>query len=228
MSTLSRSAWRSLSALADYRIQAWWRANCSTTGGSGRLTALSATERHTDNARGTAAAPVPGFDGESRRRELAPVRASGRNNVQPKGRMRADNGDAVKQFCIDGQGIAFHSAVTMAESIRLGNRCNRCRNGQGEKPGFIPFTRRGRWPGSAGVSRFPDTEMATGTLPANAKNRSLRKNQRGLVTTFNSPAFALLAHQSIGSLVRDVSISWITRIPVCVRENIFVFTTTII
>lgn len=39
---------------------------------------------------------------------------------QPKGRMRADNGDAVKQFCIDGQGIAFHSAVTMAESIRLG------------------------------------------------------------------------------------------------------------
>ncbi|MGQ6011821.1 LysR family transcriptional regulator [Serratia sp. IR-2025] len=38
----------------------------------------------------------------------------------PKGRMQADNGDAVKQFCLDGQGIAFHSSVTMEGSIRRG------------------------------------------------------------------------------------------------------------
>lgn len=45
---------------------------------------------------------------------------SGERTFRPRGRMRADNGDAVKQFSIDGCGIAFHSAVTMAESIRLG------------------------------------------------------------------------------------------------------------
>ncbi|HTD04462.1 LysR family transcriptional regulator [Undibacterium sp.] len=45
---------------------------------------------------------------------------TGERSFRPRGRMRADNGDAVKQFSIDGRGIAFHSAVTMAESIRLG------------------------------------------------------------------------------------------------------------
>lgn len=45
---------------------------------------------------------------------------AGETVIRPKGRMRADNGDAVKQFCLDGQGIAFHSAVTMADAISLG------------------------------------------------------------------------------------------------------------
>ncbi|OCP18330.1 MULTISPECIES: LysR family transcriptional regulator [unclassified Ensifer] len=44
----------------------------------------------------------------------------GEHTFRPQGRMRADNGDAVHQLAIDGQGIAFHSAVTMAESMRLG------------------------------------------------------------------------------------------------------------
>lgn len=44
----------------------------------------------------------------------------GETLFRPKGRMRADNGDAVKQFCLDGQGIAFHSAVTMADALSLG------------------------------------------------------------------------------------------------------------
>ncbi|MGE6468665.1 LysR family transcriptional regulator [Serratia proteamaculans] len=44
----------------------------------------------------------------------------GETLFRPKGRMRADNGDAVKQFCLDGQGIAFHSAVTMADAINSG------------------------------------------------------------------------------------------------------------
>ncbi|MES3025210.1 MAG: LysR family transcriptional regulator [Pseudomonadota bacterium] len=38
----------------------------------------------------------------------------------PRGRMRADSGDAVKRFAVDGLGIAFHSAVTMADAIRAG------------------------------------------------------------------------------------------------------------
>ena len=45
---------------------------------------------------------------------------AGETVFRPKGRMRADNGDAVKQFCLDGQGIAFHSAVTMADAMHLG------------------------------------------------------------------------------------------------------------
>jgi DNA-binding transcriptional LysR family regulator len=44
----------------------------------------------------------------------------GETLFRPKGRMQADNGDAVKQFCLDGQGIAFHSAATMADAISLG------------------------------------------------------------------------------------------------------------
>ncbi|WP_457579898.1 substrate binding domain-containing protein [Ensifer canadensis] len=44
----------------------------------------------------------------------------GQDAFSPQGRMRANNGDAVHQLAIDGQGIAFHSAVTMAESVRLG------------------------------------------------------------------------------------------------------------
>ena len=46
---------------------------------------------------------------------------TGEYSFRPQGRMRADNGDAVKRICLDGLGIAFHSAVTMAESIRLGD-----------------------------------------------------------------------------------------------------------
>lgn len=45
---------------------------------------------------------------------------AGERSVRPRGKVRADNGDAVKQFCIDGLGIAFHSAVNMADAIRSG------------------------------------------------------------------------------------------------------------
>ncbi|WDZ77593.1 LysR family transcriptional regulator [Ensifer adhaerens] len=45
---------------------------------------------------------------------------TGERSFRPHGRMRADNGDAVHQLAIDGQGIAFHSEVTMAPSIRAG------------------------------------------------------------------------------------------------------------
>jgi DNA-binding transcriptional LysR family regulator len=38
----------------------------------------------------------------------------------PRGRMRADNGEAIKQCAIDGLGIAFHSAVSMADAIASG------------------------------------------------------------------------------------------------------------
>ncbi len=43
---------------------------------------------------------------------------TGERSFRPRGRMRADNGDAVHQLAIDGQGVAFHSEVTMAASIR--------------------------------------------------------------------------------------------------------------
>ena len=32
-----------------------------------------------------------------------------------------DNADAARRLCIDGQGIAFHSAVTMAAAIAAGD-----------------------------------------------------------------------------------------------------------
>ncbi|PWF48595.1 LysR family transcriptional regulator [Massilia glaciei] len=38
----------------------------------------------------------------------------------PRGRLRSDSGDAVKRLAIDGLGIAFHSAVTMADAIGSG------------------------------------------------------------------------------------------------------------
>jgi DNA-binding transcriptional LysR family regulator len=45
---------------------------------------------------------------------------AGERSFHPRGRTRADSGDAVKRLCVDGLGVAFHSAVTMAESIRSG------------------------------------------------------------------------------------------------------------
>ncbi|GAB3425817.1 LysR family transcriptional regulator [Massilia solisilvae] len=44
----------------------------------------------------------------------------GERLVRPRPRARADNGDAVRQLAVDGHGIAFHSAVTMAPSMRAG------------------------------------------------------------------------------------------------------------
>lgn len=46
--------------------------------------------------------------------------ADGERVVHPRACMRADNGDAVAQLALDGMGIAFHSAVTMAPFIRSG------------------------------------------------------------------------------------------------------------
>lgn len=45
---------------------------------------------------------------------------TGERSFRSQRHLRADNGDAVHRFCVDGHGIAFHSAVTMAESIRNG------------------------------------------------------------------------------------------------------------
>ncbi len=44
----------------------------------------------------------------------------GECSVRPQGRVRADNGDAIRRFAIDGLGVAFLSEVTVAESIRSG------------------------------------------------------------------------------------------------------------
>lgn len=44
----------------------------------------------------------------------------GERLFRPRPRIRTDNGDAVRQLAVDGHGIAFHSAVTMAGSIRRG------------------------------------------------------------------------------------------------------------
>ncbi|UGQ45738.1 LysR family transcriptional regulator [Massilia endophytica] len=48
------------------------------------------------------------------------VGAGGERTIRPRSRLRADNGDAVHRFCLDGHGIAFHSAVTMSASILQG------------------------------------------------------------------------------------------------------------
>lgn len=45
---------------------------------------------------------------------------SGERAFRPNGRIRADNGDATYQFAVAGQGIAFHSEVTMAQSLYVG------------------------------------------------------------------------------------------------------------
>jgi DNA-binding transcriptional LysR family regulator len=42
---------------------------------------------------------------------------TGERSFRSRRHLRADNGDAVHRFCLDGHGIAFHSAVTMADSI---------------------------------------------------------------------------------------------------------------
>ena len=44
----------------------------------------------------------------------------GECSFRPRGRLRADNGEAVHRFCLDGHGLAFHSAVAMANSLRTG------------------------------------------------------------------------------------------------------------
>jgi DNA-binding transcriptional LysR family regulator len=49
---------------------------------------------------------------------------TGEHVHRPSGRMRADNADAIVQVCLDGFGIAFHSAVSMAEAIEAGRLCH--------------------------------------------------------------------------------------------------------
>lgn len=41
--------------------------------------------------------------------------------LAPTGRINVDNADAARRLCIDGLGIAFHSALTMAAAIRAGD-----------------------------------------------------------------------------------------------------------
>lgn len=45
---------------------------------------------------------------------------AGEWSFHPRGRIRADNSDAIRQFAIDGLGIGFHSEVTMAAAIQSG------------------------------------------------------------------------------------------------------------
>jgi DNA-binding transcriptional LysR family regulator len=44
----------------------------------------------------------------------------GERSLRPQGRIRADNGDAIRQFAIDGLGIAFLSSATVAAALRGG------------------------------------------------------------------------------------------------------------
>ncbi|KQV79501.1 transcriptional regulator [Massilia sp. Root351] len=44
----------------------------------------------------------------------------GERSLRPQGRIRADNGDAIRQFAIDGLGIAFLSSATVAAALRNG------------------------------------------------------------------------------------------------------------
>jgi DNA-binding transcriptional LysR family regulator len=41
--------------------------------------------------------------------------------LAPKGSVKVDNADAARRLCIDGHGIAFHSAVTMSAAIAAGD-----------------------------------------------------------------------------------------------------------
>lgn len=44
----------------------------------------------------------------------------GERSLRPQGRIRADNGDAIRQFAIDGLGIAFLSSATVAAALDSG------------------------------------------------------------------------------------------------------------
>ena len=46
--------------------------------------------------------------------------ALGERSFRPQGRIRADNGDAIRQMAIDAMGIAFLSSVTVAAALRDG------------------------------------------------------------------------------------------------------------
>lgn len=45
----------------------------------------------------------------------------GQRTLQPGGRINVDNADAARRLCIDGMGIAFHSALTMSAAITAGD-----------------------------------------------------------------------------------------------------------
>lgn len=40
--------------------------------------------------------------------------------LEPRGRVTVDNADAARRLCVDGMGIAFHSALTMSAAIAAG------------------------------------------------------------------------------------------------------------
>ena len=42
------------------------------------------------------------------------------HTVEPRGRFKGDSADAIRRLCIDGLGIAFHSAVTMQSALAAG------------------------------------------------------------------------------------------------------------
>lgn len=46
--------------------------------------------------------------------------AQGERSLRPQGRIRADNGDAIRQLAIDAMGIAFLSSATVASALRDG------------------------------------------------------------------------------------------------------------
>lgn len=48
------------------------------------------------------------------------VGPEGERTLSPRGRVRADNGDAVQQLALDGMGICFRSAVSVEHDIRAG------------------------------------------------------------------------------------------------------------
>lgn len=41
--------------------------------------------------------------------------------LEPRGRVNVDNADAARRLCIDGLGIAFHSALTMTAALKAGD-----------------------------------------------------------------------------------------------------------
>lgn len=46
--------------------------------------------------------------------------STGVRSIKPRGRVRADNGEAIRQCAMDGQGVAFLSAVMVADALKSG------------------------------------------------------------------------------------------------------------
>jgi DNA-binding transcriptional LysR family regulator len=73
---------------------------------------------------------------------------SGEWTFHPRGRMRADNADAIMQFAIDGLGIGFHSEVTLAAAIQAGRLVRVLPQWSGRETGVYGVTPN-RAPGAA-------------------------------------------------------------------------------